>query len=297
MTVALLTLAAAGLTQSGFILWKVAGSRLPAVGRAPFGATLRAFLTSPLWWLATVAAAGGWLLLVKAVSLGEISVVQPLMSVGDLLLVAVAVLFFRERLSRPEWLGLAVTVVGAVVLGSQAREIEPARIGWAGLAAFLGGVAAVGLGAILSARRTRTPELPLACGVGAAFGTGALLTELMTAHSRLGGLGWEPWPALLNPWLPAVLAANVAGLVLLQVALQRGRAAVVVPVQLALINALVVAGGWGAFGEPLAPLKLAGIGGVVTGAVLLGRAKIAGNRTSAEEPETDASSSMAEGGA
>lgn len=285
MKIVLITLAAAFLTQASFILWKVAVGRLPVIGGAPFGVTLRAFLSSVLWWLGIVAATGGWFLFVRAVELGEISIVQPLMSVGDLLLVAVAVVFFKERLSMSEWLGLALTLAGAIILGTQAREIAPTGIAWTGMAFFLGVIAVIGIVAAVFAGRMKTLELPLACGVGAGFGTGALFTELMTAYPSLGGASAGLWPSMLNPVLPFVLLANIAGLALLQMALQRGRAAVVVPVQLALTNGLVAVGGWGVFGEPLMPVRLLGMGAVLAGAMLLGRVKTSAEVHSAQKSE------------
>lgn len=288
MLIVLTTLAAAFLTQASFILWKLAVGRLPIIGGAPFGATLCAFLSSALWWMGVVAAACGWLLLVKAVEFGEISIVQPLMSVGDLLLVAVAVFFFKERLSVVEWLGLALTLAGAVILGSQAREVKPTGIDWTRLGLLLGSIMAVGIPVVMCSRRMKTLELPLACGVGAAFGIGALFTKLMTAYPSFGGANVGLWPSLLNPVLPVVLLANIAGLVLLQVALQRGRAVVVVPVQLALINGLVAVGGWGVFGEPLLPVRLLGMGAVVVGAILLGRVKTSAEVHSVRKDEMKA---------
>jgi uncharacterized membrane protein len=65
------------------------------------------------------------------------------------------------------------------------------------------------------------------------------------------------------------VAANVAGLVLLQAAFQRGRAAVIVPLQLALANALTVVAGVLVFAEHVTPLRGAGIALIVVGTGLL----------------------------
>lgn len=273
MSIVLITLAAAALTQTGFIVWKAAAGRLPQAGRHSARAVMCAYLTSPLWWLGMAAAAGGWLLLVKAMELGEVGMVQPLMSLGDLLLVGAAVCVFNERLGRREWLGLALTLAGAVVLSTEAKVVETRSVSWPGLGVCLAGAVVFAAGALALARgrgRGRA-EVPLACAVGAAFGTGALLTELMTAQGGPDVAAPSSWPALLNPVLPAVVAANVVGLVLLQIAFQRGRAAVIVPVQLAVINALVVAGAKGIFSEPVTTPKLLGIALIVAGTCLLGR--------------------------
>lgn len=261
MTVVLVTLAATLLTQCGFLAWKAAANRMPAL------AGFRAHLGSALWWTGMSAAAGGWLLLVQAIALGEVGVVQPLMSLGDLLLVAASVVFFRERLARAEWLGVVLTLAGAGVLSGQARIVATRDVWWPGFALFFGALAV--LGAVLLHRiRIRRTETPLALAVGIAFGSGALLTELMTAASGAR----SDWTGVLNPALPAVLAANAAGIVLLQAAFRHGRAAVVVPVQLSVINVVVVAGARMIFGEPATAPKVLGVALIAVGAGLLGRA-------------------------
>jgi uncharacterized membrane protein len=77
------------------------------------------------------------------------------------------------------------------------------------------------------------------------------------------------WAILLNPLLLAVVLANVAGLVLLQAAFQRGRASVIVPLQLAMANAITVLAGVLVFAEHITPLRAAGIVLIVVGTTLL----------------------------
>ena len=64
-------------------------------------------------------------------------------------------------------------------------------------------------------------------------------------------------------------AANVAGLILLQAAFQRGRAAVIVPLQLAVANAVTVLAGILIFAENISSIRAAGIGLIVLGTVML----------------------------
>ena len=63
------------------------------------------------------------------------------------------------------------------------------------------------------------------------------------------------------------MAANVAGLVLLQAAFQRGRAAVI-PLQLAMANAITVAAGILIFNENVTALRALGIGLIIGGTVV-----------------------------
>jgi uncharacterized membrane protein len=267
--VALVTLMATFAIQLGYFLWKVAADSLPRIGEARSAVVLRGFVTSWRWMLGLCSTIVGWLLFIKATDLGEVSVVQPLMSVGDLILVLLAVVFLHERLSRSEWIGLALTVVGAVLLSFEAKEIQPAAINWPRLAVFVA-LSAVAWGVCVAlGRRARRPEIPLAIAVGIGFGTGAILTELMTAYLSLSGQDLASAAFLLNPILPFMVAANVAGLGLLQMAFQRGRAAVIVPVQLAVANGVVVSAGALVFAEAISVLRLGSILLIVAGAAVL----------------------------
>lgn len=283
MEVVLTTLAATLCMQVGFFLWKLSAAQQPRIGVAPAAQVLRALLCSPAWVAGTLATMAGWVLFIRATHLGEISIVQPLMSTGDLVLVLLAVVFLGERLGARECLGLAVTVLGAFGLALGAQTVPGAAWAGADLAALL---AAIAVAAALLLRRARQAdkadqvvkvknasqgELPLAAAVGLAFGTGALLTEAWTASAAPNAR------ALLNPLLWGLVAANVAGLVLLQAAFQRGRASVVVPVQLAVANALAVGGGAWLFGEALTPARLLSVALILAGAALLqGRAPAPG---------------------
>lgn len=236
MVVVLVTLAATLCLQLGYFLWKVSASHQPRIGHAPALKVVGSMLSDPKWLAGLAFTVVGWLLFLRAAGLGEISLVQPLMSTGDVVLVLLAVVFLGERLGRREWIGLAVTVLGAVGLALQATTVPgTVAAGWR-LAIF----AAVTLGAAaLGAARLRAPEggeLPLALAVGLCFGTGAVLTEAWSSATP------EGWRATLHPLLLGVVVSNVVGLVLLQSAFQRGRAAIVVPVQLAAASVVAMAG-------------------------------------------------------
>ncbi len=77
------------------------------------------------------------------------------------------------------------------------------------------------------------------------------------------------WAILIDPLLIAVVAANVAGLILLQAAFQRGRAAVIVPLQLAMANVITVLAGVAVFAENVTGLRAAGIALIIGGTALL----------------------------
>lgn len=269
MKLILVTLMATFAIQLGYFLWKVAADSLPRIGHVRTSAVIRSFLTSWKWVLGLFATIVGWVLFIKATDLGEVSIVQPLMSIGDVFLVLLAVVFLHERLCRTEWFGLALTVTGAVALSFEAQVIEPVAIDWLRLALFLVLAAAACAVLLFAGRLSRRPEVPLAVAVGIGFGTGAVLTELMTAYLTLRGQPLESAAFLLNPIFPFMVAANVAGLGLLQIAFQRGRAAVIVPVQLSVVNGIVVLAGALVFLEAISIFRLFSIALIVIGTAFL----------------------------
>lgn len=271
MSVIFITLAATLTIQAGYFLWKVSVDTLPPPGTTSTTGTIRALLTHPKWLLGLFCTTLGWLLFIKASDVGEISVIQPLMSVGDLFLVLMAVLFLHERLSRDEWIGLALTVVGAVTLSFDAHAVAPVAIDWPRLALLIAIVVPAGMALYWYGLRGKHPEVPLAIAVGFGFGLGAVLTELMTAYLTLGGQSLESSAFVLNPILPFMVAANVVGLVLLQVAFRHGRAAVIVPVQLSVVNGVVVVAGIVVFAESITLFRVVAISIIVLGTAWLHR--------------------------
>lgn len=269
MLVVLTTLAATLLIQVGYFLWKLSAGGQPKIGEAAFKVVFRALVTDWRWVLGFAATSIGWVLFVQATALGDISLVQPLMSAGDLMLVLMAVVFLRERLSAVEWAGVLLTVLGAVALALEAESTQVAAYAGQRLAVLLG-LTLLGAVALLAAnRRAQRPEVLLAVVVGLCFGAGSVLTKALTAESTGSGQSVLTWAVVLNPLLLAVVLANVAGLVLLQAAFQRGRAAVVVPLQLALANGITVLAGVVVFAEHITLLRGAGIGLIVVGTTLL----------------------------
>ena len=269
MTVVLITLAATLLIQLGYFLWKLSADGQPKIGGAPALQVMRAMVTDWRWMLGFAATSVGWVLFVQATALGDISLVQPLMSAGDLLLVVLAVVILKERLVRIEWAGVLLTVLGAVALALEAEDSKTLSFGGARLVVLLACAVLAGCAMLLANRRSRRPEVLLALVVGLCFGAGSVLTKALTVESSVPGQSVVSWAILLNPLLLAVVLANVLGLVLLQAAFQRGRASVIVPLQLAMANGITVLAGIAIFGEHITTLRAGGIVLIVGGTALL----------------------------
>lgn len=269
MNVVLITLTATLLIQLGYFLWKLSADGQPKIGDAPMLTVARALVTDWRWMLGFFATSAGWVLFVQATALGDISLVQPLMSAGDLLLVMLAVIFLKERLGRLEWVGVLMTVAGAVALAWNVEASQVTGFNGRHLFALLGCSVAIGVMLLLANRKSSRPEVLLALVVGLCFGAGSVLTKAMTVAYSGPGATVMTWAILVDPLLVAVVSANVLGLVLLQAAFQRGRAAVIVPLQLAMANAITVLAGVVIFAEHITPLRGLGIVLIVAGTALL----------------------------
>lgn len=269
MKVIVVTLSATLAIQLGYFLWKLALDSMPKLEKASAKVPVTAFLRNRLWISGTCSAAIGWLLFVKAADIGQVSFVQPLMSVGDVFLVGLAVLFLHERLQRREWIGLVVTILGAALLSTEAEEVAAAAIRWSPMVATSGAGALICAALVVLGMRSDRPELPLAAAVGVAFGIGAILTKLMTSYIADSGQRLESAAFALNPVLPFMVAANFAGLGLLQVAFRHGRASIVIPVQLAVLNVVVVLGGVLVFAESVSGLRLFSVLLILAGTAVL----------------------------
>lgn len=269
MLVVLTTLAATLFIQLGYFLWKLSAEGQPKIGGEPAFVVARALLTDWRWVLGFIATSVGWVLFVKATSLGDISLVQPLMSAGDVFLLIMAVVFLKERLLGIEWLGVLLTVLGAFGLAWHAEVSLDAPFGGVRLIVLLGCSVLLAVVMMLIVRRTHRPEVMLALVVGLCFGAGAVLTKALTADLADAGQAVFSLSILVNPLLLAVVFANVLGLVLLQAAFQRGRAAVIVPLQLAMANAMTVIAGVVVFAEQITLLRAIGIALIIGGTVVL----------------------------
>ena len=73
--------------QLGFFFWKLAADKLPKFNEVSVKTSIGSLLTNSKWLIGTAATTVGWVLFVKAMDLGDISVVQPIMSTGAVIIV------------------------------------------------------------------------------------------------------------------------------------------------------------------------------------------------------------------
>src|SRR5262245_35800880 len=262
--------------QIGIVLQKAAADRLPRIGwEEGQRHALRSFLRSPTWLAGIGTMTVGWVFFLKAVANAPVSIVQPVLGFGLVLLALFSVVVLHERLRTLEWAGIAMMIGGLVLLGLSGSGGTAAPT--LGLAALLT-VSVVCLGLLAAAvrigRAGRWVPLPIVLGFGAGvlIGLAALYTKglFLSLEAGRAALGWLVF-------LPLMTAANLGGLWVQQAGFQQGRALIVVAMNAVTNKVVTIAGGMLTLGEllPAEPeLALARIAGFVTilaGSVILAR--------------------------
>lgn len=261
---------AAGLTCSlasacalnwGWVAQHGAASTLPALTiRRPL-VSLRLLFGDRRWLIGFGAGIGGWVFYVAALALAPLSLVQAVSAGGIGILALLVQRASDTPLARREWLAVAVSITGLVLLGaslvggsnSGQSSTWVAVLAWLGLSAVAAALAAGPL----------APLIAGGAGLGLAAGILYAAGDLATKAAVGGGL----WLALV----PAVLAAHGLAFVCLQLGFQRGGALATAGASTLLTNALPIAGGIALFhervpGGALGAVRLAAFALVVVGA-------------------------------
>ncbi len=240
----------------GFLMKHRGAVESPAVElRHPVRTSLALF-GSRWYTIGIIVATGSWGLHVAALSLAPISLVQSVIAGGLVLLTVLADKVFGQRVTRREWICVALTAAGlAFLAGTLHGTADNAHNHYeAGtLALYVGLSAGVGLAAAAASRLTPTGGTPLAVAAGLLWGASDVSIKALSGH-----LGDGPF-AIIHPLALVILLASLVGLAVSARSLQVGRAVPVIAVTSAAANLCTIAAGPIVFGEPLPddPLPLA----------------------------------------
>jgi multidrug transporter EmrE-like cation transporter len=263
--------------QVGTVMQKIGADRMPRLGLTlRQGAVYRAFFRSPMWLGGLAFMIAGWVFFLRAIANAPVSIVQPVLGFGLVLLALFSVVFLRERLRLIEWAGVALMVFGVVMLGISGSGEAQAIAALSLPALLVVSVVLIGslAGAVPLARSGRGVPLPVILGFGAGvlIGLAALYTKGMFL-SLDAGLGWLAWLV----FLPLMVIANVGGLWVQQAGFQQGRALIVVAMNAVTNKVVTIAGGMATLGEllpgdaGLAAARVAGFAAVLGGTAVLAR--------------------------
>jgi drug/metabolite transporter (DMT)-like permease len=255
-----LALAAACCYETGYALQALEARRAPTE-QALRPSLIGHLLKRPVWVGGIALALVGWPLQIAALSQAPITLVQPVLALGLLLLLALGVRVLGERVG-PREIVAVLLIIGSVAVFAWAapRDVGEVERG-AGLVVALSILIAAALApyAVRLARGGGNPILLLVASAGAADGLAAFVAKIVAEDASDGALlGVVLWAAL-------VAAVVIIGLISESTALQRFAATRVAPTVLVMqivipvvLAPLVGGEGWG--GTPL--------GGAVLGAAL-----------------------------
>jgi drug/metabolite transporter (DMT)-like permease len=233
--------AAAAACFDGAVLLQAADARkVPQEHGLRLG-LLRRLVTRPRWVGGTVVGILGWPLQLVAFALAPVTVVQPTLALGMLLLLAGGSRMLGEHVGRREWAAAAAVVAGIAVITiahpPHTDQVPSLRTALP----LLGLVALIGLPFALGNRRSTAWTLIVAAGC--AFALTALTGKLLTVQLAAAHI----WAALA--WAAATALCAGAGFLVDMTALQRFDATRVAPPMFVLETVIPVAAAPWLFGE------------------------------------------------
>lgn len=246
-----LALAAACCYETGYALQAVEARRAPAE-RALRPSLVAHLVRRPVWVGATALSLVGWPLQIAALTEAPLTLVQPTLALGLLLLLVLGVRILGEHVGTREIVAVAMIIASVGVFAWAApRDTGDVERG-AGLVVALSILIAVALlpYAIALVRERRYPMLLLVASAGAADGLAAFVAKIVAQDASAGEL------VAVVLWATLVAAVVIVGLISESTALQSFAATRVAPTVLVMqivipvvLAPLVGGEGWG--GTPL----------------------------------------------
>jgi drug/metabolite transporter (DMT)-like permease len=247
----LLALACAMATNVGFLYKHRGACAAPAVDiRRPLWSARKLF-ASRLFAIGMAVAAAAWIFHVAAMAVAPLSLVQAVLAGGVVLLAIMAERVFGLKIGRRQWIGLAMTALGLMLLGVSLPAAHGAhsRFSVPGMIAFETGLIAAGtlliMGPQIGARREHHGFM-LGAAAGILFGVSDVaikaLSGMVGSHGVLG---------LISVWSLVTVGASVAAFYASAKGLQDGDAVPVIAVTGTAANVAGIVGGIIVFGDPL----------------------------------------------
>ena len=252
-----LALLCAVVTQLGF-LYKHRGANEAAQVdvRHPLR-TVKNLFSSKWFAIGMAVATSAWIFHVAALAFAPLSVVQAVLSTGVVILAVMAERLFGFEVGARQWLGVAMTAVGLVLLvitlpttGGDAHS----SYSLVGMIAFEGGMLAIGA-LLITGPRFGAPDhhhgVMLGGAAGVLFGVSDVAIKALTGLDGVVGI-------LLSPWLFVAILGSIVAFYASARGLQDGEAVPVIASTSTAANVSCILGGIVVFGDPM-PADLLGI--------------------------------------
>jgi drug/metabolite transporter (DMT)-like permease len=245
----LLALACAVATQLGFLYKHKGANAAPQVCmRHPLRSARELF--SSRWFAVGMAVAtGAWLFHVAALAFAPLSVVQAVLSTGVVILAVLADRLFGFQVGPRQWLGIAMTALGLLLLVITLPGSTGAHSAYsvAGMVSFEAGMVAIGA-LLVSGPRLGAPDhhhgVMLGAAAGVLFGVSDVAIKALTGADGFLGV-------MTSPWLAFTVLASIAAFYASARGLQDGEAVPVIAATSTAANVSCILGGIAVFGDPM----------------------------------------------
>jgi hypothetical protein len=262
-----------------FAQHRAASTGMPALSLRRPVSSLRALFTNRGWLVGFLVGIAGWGFYIAALRIAPLALVQAVSAGGVGVLALLVSRIAKSRLLRREWAGVALSMVGLLLLGVSlsGHAAGDHHAHWTLVALWIAGSAA------LAGFFAGPGRVALAAGAGFGVAAGLLYAagDVATKAAVAGGA------AIL--FTLAILACHGGAFVALQLGFQRGGAIATVGVATIFTNALPIAAGMLVFREQIPAgvrgvARVAAFAAVVMGAALLAR----GEKTDVRSPAQQA---------
>ncbi len=283
-----IALAAAALLNLAIYLEKRAVDKLPQVKMHMSWALIKAFLSNKPWMTAQIVNVSGFALYTVALDMAPVSVVEPLIASGVVLLAYLAMKHLGEKPRRIDLFAMGLSGLGVALLGVSLAEGLPGDslhdplLIWVFAAVVIILAILVPLG--LRGKKAREAA-GLGVSVGLFFGIAAVFQRLLLM--QLGHNWWQ-----FGVFLVACICSYIPAFVILQAALQRGMAVIVAPVYNGLMEFVPIVVGMVALNERfpssviLTVIRILAFALILAGTIMLaGRAEAAVEEIEEREEE------------
>ena len=254
LAVVLALVATTMINYSGY-MQKRELDKLPLIGSQKPLETIKAFIKCIPWLEAQGLQFAGTLVKAIAVGLAPLSVIQPINTAGIAVLAVLAITKLGERPSIADWLGIGTIIIGLLMLGrsligvpTQSFSYNPFVLWF--FVVFFFAVAGLSLYNGFTRKHPNAPNL-IAVASGVLIGLTAVIIKL--GWNDFGSRFWNNGfrNALLSPYLYLIILLPIITLVLDQIAMQRGKAIIVVPITTGMSNLIPIIIGIVAMHEPM----------------------------------------------
>lgn len=245
----LLALVCAIATQLGFLYKHKGANEAPTVDiRHPFRTAKQLYACK--WFAIGMAiAAGAWIFHVAALKFAPLSVVQAVLSTGVVILAVMAERIFGFKVGLRQWVGVAMTALGLVLLVITLPATHGAHSAYslAGMIAFEGAMLAIGA-VLIGGKRLGVPDhhhgIMLGAAAGVLFGVSDIAIKALTGLSGIGAIAG-------SPWLAVTIMASVIAFYASARGMQQGEAVPVIAATSTAANVSCILGGIIVFGDPM----------------------------------------------